>query len=134
MHQRQNKIELTRILLQLPDGTLRRLCSFGNPKDKLDESYLKLVFPDLHRQPLQKTLQNSQWEIQEIDVAPEGMSEFSYHYKGGIAHFKDALSSRIDQDWIVPDIQKIALYASPKVSGVQRSVVETVSSVQTLFA
>ena len=106
MHQRQNKIELTRILLQLPDGTLRRLCSFGNPKDKLDESYLKLIFPDLHRQPLQKILQNSQWEIQEIDVAPEGMSEFSYHYKGGIAHFKDALSSRIDQDWIVPDIQK----------------------------
>ena len=32
------------------------------------------------------------------------MSEFSYHYKGGVAHFKDALSSRMDQDWVVPNI------------------------------
>jgi hypothetical protein len=41
-----------------------------------------------------------------MEVAADGMSEFSYHYKGGIAHFKDGLSSRIDQDWVVPNIQK----------------------------
>ena len=106
MVQREKKIELTRILLQLSDGTLRRICSFGNPIDKLDDPYLKLVFPELHGQPLQRTLQNPRWEIEEMEVAPDGMSEFSYHYKGGVAHFKDALSSRIDQDWVVPKIQK----------------------------
>jgi hypothetical protein len=104
--QRENKLELTRILLPLPDGTLRRICSFSNPKDKRGDPYVKLVFPDLHGQPLERTMQNSRWEIQDTEIAPDGMSEFSYHYKGGIAHFKDALSSHIDQDWIVPNIQK----------------------------
>jgi hypothetical protein len=104
MSQRQKK-ELTRILLQLPDGTLRRVCSVGNPKDKLDERYLKLVFPDLHRRPLHRTLQNARWEIKDIKIAPDGMSEFTYHYKGGVAHFKDAVSSHLDQDWVVPNIQ-----------------------------
>jgi hypothetical protein len=51
-----------KILLQLPDGTRRRICSFGNPKDKLEDPYLKLVFPDLHGKPLQRTLQkNDRW-------------------------------------------------------------------------
>ncbi len=62
MRQRQKKIDLTRILLQLPDGTRRRICSLGNPKDKLEDPYLKLVFPDLHGKPLQRTLQkNDRW-------------------------------------------------------------------------
>ena len=96
---------------------------------------LKLVFPDLHRQPLQKTLQNSQWEIQEIDVAPEGMSEFSYitlQRRHSAFQGCAVLSHRPGLDRARHT--KIALYASPKVSGVQRSVVETVSSVQTLSA
>jgi hypothetical protein len=41
-----------------------------------------------------------------MKAARAGMSEFSYHYRGGIAHFKDAVSSRIDQDWAVPTTQK----------------------------
>ena len=131
--QREKKIELTRILLQLSDGTLRRICSFGNPIDKLDDPYLKLVFPELHGQPLQRTLHNPRWEIGEMEVAPDGMSEFSYHYKGGVAHFKDALSSRIDQDWVVPKIQK-----SPCLHLLRflifSCVVKAVFGFQTLFA
>ena len=57
VRQRETKIGLTRILLQVPDGTLHRICSFGNPKDKLEEHYVKLMFPNLHRRPLHKTLQ-----------------------------------------------------------------------------
>ena len=37
VRQRETKIGLTRILLQVPDGTHRRICSFGNPNDKLGE-------------------------------------------------------------------------------------------------
>jgi len=61
--QRENKLELTRIVLPLPDDTLRRICSFSNPKDKRGDPYVKLVFPDLHGQPLERTMQDSRWEI-----------------------------------------------------------------------
>lgn len=104
--ERENKIELTRILFELSDGTFRRICSFGNPKDKWGAAYLKLVFPDLHGKPLERTLQNSKWEIKDREIAPDGMSEFSYHYKGGVAHFKDAPSSYVDQDWIASGTDK----------------------------
>lgn len=82
------KLKLKRIVLQESNGTLRRICSFDNPVDKFGEFYLKLAFPDLHERPLYKTLHDGRWETKSIEIAPDGMYEFSYHYKTGVAHLK----------------------------------------------
>ena len=86
------KYKKTNILIKDEQGVLYRLLSLGNWKDARGEYYIKMMFPDLKDTPLETAEHNKRGDITKMDFMFGGIQEFSFHYRAGVSHFKDANS------------------------------------------
>lgn len=80
-------MEMNRVLILGEDKKLRRVCKFGHDKDKKNEGYLKFSFPDL---------QGKLCFSRDVPINEE-LIEFSYHFDGGVSHFKSRQGGHIKQ-------------------------------------
>jgi hypothetical protein len=83
------KLLLNRILLK--DGTkLYRPLAISFERDKYSEPFVKFILPDLAKMDIEQfkgsnPLSDSSTQIGRVS---KGLREFSYHYIGGVMHFK----------------------------------------------
>lgn len=69
---------MQRLLIKGGGGNLYRLCRFAYNTDGKNEGYIKFSFPDF---------KNRQGFSSGIPI-DQGVIEFSYHFEGGVSHFK----------------------------------------------
>jgi hypothetical protein len=98
-----NKMDFKRIFLKDEHNQYYRIFSIANEKDHKGEYYVKIIFPDIKNIPLITSKNDDEGTITETDFIIEGVSEFSYHYRAGISHFKNSLK-RIDQKRNAPTL------------------------------
>jgi len=79
-----------RIYIQDKEGNFYRLCIFSNWQDKYGEFYLKIMFPDLVNVSL-ITGYHDKGIVELGEKLPNGIVEFTYHYRSGVSHFKDLI-------------------------------------------
>ena len=95
-----------RVYLKDEKGNYYRIFGIMNEKDSRGEYYVKLVFPDVLKIPLVTGKHNKDGVITEINSLPNGVLEFSYHYRSGISHLKDDSNIHIDQKRDIADLHK----------------------------
>lgn len=98
------KLRLQRIFLKDSEGNHFRICSFANTRDKAGEFYIKLLFPDTRNIPLLTETYGKDLSVKDREILLSGVQEFSYHYYGGVAHFKDNPESPVDRKTGLPTI------------------------------
>lgn len=87
-----DKSVINRIYLKDTENNLYRICSFSNWRDKYGEFYLKVMFPDLKNIPLLTGL-HDRGVVEPGERLPEGIQEFTFHYRSGVSHFKNSSKS-----------------------------------------
>ncbi len=99
-----SKFKKTRIFLKDDKGKYYRVCSVYNQKDSRGEYYIKIMFPDIKGIPLIAGHHNKGLTRVESRLNPD-IQEFSYHYRSGVSHFKNA-KDKIDSKRNMPTLHK----------------------------
>ena len=97
-----SQLDKIRIFIQDDKGNYYRICNVSNSLDSRGESYVKLMFPDIKGIPLSAGLHNK-GNVTPTTGHPNGIHEFTYHYRSGISHFKDGID-KVDQKRNIPTL------------------------------
>lgn len=99
-----NKLDIKNIFIKDQQNNFYRICGISNPTDSRGEKYIKLVFPDLKDVPLIGETNDALMKITKSELLKEGILEFSYHYRGGVSHYKEPRQKYIDRQYNLPKI------------------------------
>ncbi len=101
-----NKLAIKRVFIRDLEGSYFKICGISNPQDRFGEYYVKIVLP---------TFEHTSWIGQERDdnfnptsyeEYKMSIQEFTYHYNGGVAHYKTTDPKYLDQIKELPCLQE----------------------------
>lgn len=98
-----NKLKTLRIFLEDGADNYYRIFNIANPKDKKGEYYLKIMFPDITNIRLLTGSNADDGIFKKQKPLENGIQDFTYHYRSGVSHFKDA-EGHIDQKKGLPTL------------------------------
>lgn len=98
-----NRLRTLRIFLKDEANNYYRIFNIANPKDKKGEYYLKIMFPDIKNIRLLTGSNTDKGIFKQQKPLENGVQEFTYHYRSGVSHFKDA-EGHIDQKKNLPTL------------------------------
>lgn len=99
-----NKLKVQRVLIKDNKGNFYRICNISNPKDRYGEYYVKLIFPEFRGVPLLGETNDKYGGVLHVEFVPDGIQEFTYHYKSGVSHFKSSSDEYSDQKKNLPKL------------------------------
>lgn len=99
-----SKPKIKRVWLKGPKGEFYRIFSVANPVDHKGEYYLKIMFPDLSQRTMLGANHDAEGDITHYDESTNKFQEFTYHYLGGVSHYKNS-KKRIDHKRQLPTLR-----------------------------
>jgi hypothetical protein len=99
-----SKMVFKKIFIKDINGFYYHILSVANPKDSWGEFYLKVAFPGAKGLQITSADSNEEGMIGNFDVT-SGITEFTYHYRSGISHFKNK-NDYVDPKRNIPTLNK----------------------------
>lgn len=91
------KLSIRRVFIRDFDGLYFEICGISNPKDHFGEHYVKIVFPKFEYTKLIAQERDDEFKPTSYDEFKTRVQDFTYHYNGGVAHYKTTLPGYMDQ-------------------------------------
>jgi hypothetical protein len=100
-----NKLSIRRVFIKYLYGLYFEVCGITNPKDRFGEYYLKIVFPKYDYTKLIAQERDKNFKPTTYEELKTRVEDFTYHYNGGVAHYKTTLPGHMDQIHKLPTLQ-----------------------------
>jgi hypothetical protein len=100
-----NKLSIRHVLIRNLDGLYYKVCGTTNPKDRFGEYYLKILFPKYEYTKLIAQERDENFKPTSYEEFKTRIDDFTYHYNGGVAHYRTTLPEHMDQIRNLPTLQ-----------------------------